>query len=95
MKVTVDLMGQQYCNLGKHLQTEKCYKRSQKKKPWKTQWRCIGGDNNVTEPKHAKGCTDTRLNEVEDSCEGKTNARYCVFKSHNNINICLLLADHC
>lgn len=49
----------------------------------------------MTEPKHAKGCTDTRLNEVEDSCEGKTNARYCVFKSHNNINICLLLADHC
>lgn len=49
----------------------------------------------MTEPKHAKGCTDTRLNEVEDSFEGKTNARYCVFKSHNNINICLLLADHC
>lgn len=32
MKVTVDLMGQQYCSLGKHLQTEKCYKGSQKKK---------------------------------------------------------------
>lgn len=31
MKVTVDLMGQQYCNLRKHLQTEKCYKGSQKK----------------------------------------------------------------
>lgn len=35
MKVMVDLMGQQYCNLRKHLQTEKCYKRSRKKKSWK------------------------------------------------------------